>query len=147
MIELWRWTRSNRSVEVAGYERKNYVIKLLSMGTHVTSLVYWVFCNFSCYSFLHCLCWIGKQWKSKKTHRASIRTRNSTLTNRHDVGDCRAIWHSYSLIPRPSPSFPSLAVSLTVLQVNGSWVKAWEQGYGIATSILSNWIELILVLK
>ena len=26
-------------------------------------------------------------------------------------------------------------------------MKAWEQGYVIATSILSNWIELILVLK
>ena len=55
----------------------------------------------------------------QKAHWTSIRARKSTLTNRHDVGDRRAI----------------------------CWVKAWEQGYGTATSILSNWIELILVLK
>ena len=30
-----------------------------------------------------------------------------------------------SLVPRPSPSFPSL----TVLQATGSWARAWEQGY------------------
>ena len=29
-----------------------------------------------------------------------------------------------SLVPRPSPSFPSL----TVLQATGSWARAWEQG-------------------
>ena len=32
-----------------------------------------------------------------------------------------------SLIPRPLPSFPWLAVRLSVLQVMGSWVRAWEQ--------------------
>ena len=31
-----------------------------------------------------------------------------------------------SLIPRPSPSFPSFTVYLTVLQATGSWAKAWE---------------------
>ena len=34
----------------------------------------------------------------------------------------------YSLVPKPSPSFPSLAVHLTVLQATGSWVRAWERG-------------------
>ena len=29
-----------------------------------------------------------------------------------------------SLVPRPSPSFPLLAVCLTVLQVTGSWALA-----------------------
>ena len=37
---------------------------------------------------------------------------------------------SASLIPRPSPSFLSLAVRVKrVLQVMGSWARAWEQGY------------------
>ena len=31
-----------------------------------------------------------------------------------------------SLVPRPSPSFPLLAVRLTVLQVMGSWARAWN---------------------
>ena len=43
-----------------------------------------------------------------------------------------------SLVPRPSPSFPSLAgeagfpllpVRLTILQATGSWARAWERGY------------------
>ena len=34
-----------------------------------------------------------------------------------------------SLVPRPSPSYPSLAVHLTVLQATGSWARAWERGY------------------
>ena len=32
--------------------------------------------------------------------------------------------HSGSLIPRPPPSFPSLAVRFTVLQATGSWAGA-----------------------
>ena len=31
-----------------------------------------------------------------------------------------------SLVPRPSPSFPLLAVRL---QATGSWARAWERGY------------------
>ena len=34
-----------------------------------------------------------------------------------------------SLVPRPSASFPSLAVKLSILQGTESWVRAWEQGY------------------
>jgi len=33
-----------------------------------------------------------------------------------------------SLVPRPSTSFPSLAVRLSVMQVMGSWARAWEWG-------------------
>ena len=35
----------------------------------------------------------------------------------------------YSLVPRPSPSFPSLAVRLSILRAMGRWARAWEQGY------------------
>ena len=31
-----------------------------------------------------------------------------------------------SFLPRPLPSFPSLAVCLTVLQATGSWPRAWK---------------------
>ena len=42
-----------------------------------------------------------------------------------------------SLIPRPSPSFPSLTAQLsrTVLQVTKSWARAWEPGYTLSTGV------------
>ena len=42
-----------------------------------------------------------------------------------------------SLVPRPSLSFPSLAVS-TVLQATGSWKGAWERGYSFPGSLFES---------
>ena len=41
-----------------------------------------------------------------------------------------------NLIPRPSPSFLSLAVRVKrVEQATGSWVRAWERGYKPADAV------------
>ena len=42
-----------------------------------------------------------------------------------------------SLVPRPSPRFPSLTAQLsrTVLQVTKSWARAWEPGYTLSTGV------------
>ena len=41
------------------------------------------------------------------------------------------------LVPRPSLSFPSLAV-FTVLQATGSWTRAWERGYSFPGSLFES---------
>ena len=49
-----------------------------------------------------------------------------------------------SLVPRPSPSFSSLAVRFTVLQATGSWVRAWEWGYQSKLSRSNSWCQYSL---